>query len=234
MKLNEIKNEDCFEYLRSLKDNSIDCIVIDPPYNVLKCDWDRFENEEHFKYFTITYLQEFYRVLKDNTACYVFFSQKYMHLFYSLIRKTKFKEVNRTLIWHHKNKLNPTGKSYLYSYDPIFFLTKGNPKFNASFSNKENVDVFEYAIPQTNFIKDKKLHICQKPLELIKTLIIPTTIENDIVLDCFMGSGTTAIASLELNRKFLGCEANKEYFDIANNRIENLLKKQNEMLFNIY
>ena len=74
-------NQDCLELLRSLKDNSIDCIVTDPPYNVLKEDWDMFESEEHFKVFTLTYLKEFYRVLKDNTACYVFWSQKYINLF---------------------------------------------------------------------------------------------------------------------------------------------------------
>ena len=127
----KLYNQDCFETLRSLKDNSVDLILTDPPYNVLKEDWDIFENEAHFKLFTLTYLNEFYRILKDNTACYIFFSQKYINLFYNLVRRTKFKNVNRMLIWNHKNKLIPTGKSYTYSYDPIFYLTKGKPNFDA-------------------------------------------------------------------------------------------------------
>ena len=85
----------------------------------------------------------------------------------------------------------------------------------------------EYAIPQTNFIQDKKIHICQKPLELIKKLIIPTTKQNDLILDCFSGSGTTAVACQQLNRKFIGCEIDKKYYDIAMNRIKENSLQQN-------
>lgn len=71
-------------------------------------------------------------------------------------------------------------------------------------------------------IKDK-LHPTQKPVELMKSLIANSSNEKDIVMDCFMGSGTTGIACIELNRKFCGVEIDKKYFEIAKSRIEKII-----------
>jgi len=68
----------------------------------------------------------------------------------------------------------------------------------------------------------KKLHIFQKPIELFQRMIKSSSNENDIVLDCFMGSGTTAVACRKLNRHFIGFEIEKKYCDIANKRLENI------------
>ena len=65
------------------------------------------------------------------------------------------------------------------------------------------------------------MHDCEKPLKLIKHLLLMHSKENDVVLDCFMGSGTCGVASKEMNRTFIGMEKNLEFFNIAKNRINN-------------
>ena len=70
-----------------------------------------------------------------------------------------------------------------------------------------------------NFYEEKRIHPTQKPLKLIKRLIYASSNENDIILDPFMGSGTTAIGSLKMNRKFIGFELNKEYYEKSLKRI---------------
>ena len=73
-------------------------------------------------------------------------------------------------------------------------------------------------------VKDKCLydHPTIKPIELVKRLVRNHSKENDIVLDCFLGSGTTAVACKELNRKYIGIEIDKEYYDIAVNRLNGI------------
>lgn len=76
------------------------------------------------------------------------------------------------------------------------------------------------------FAQPKGLHESMKPVELLERYIKVSTNENDTVLDCFMGSGSIGVASLELGRKFIGIELNEEYFNIAKNRIEKVVTKQ--------
>jgi site-specific DNA-methyltransferase (adenine-specific) len=66
----------------------------------------------------------------------------------------------------------------------------------------------------------KKLHPTQKPVDLLEIFIKQSTNENDIILDCFMGSGSTGVACMNINRKFIGIELDNNYFDIASKRIE--------------
>jgi site-specific DNA-methyltransferase (adenine-specific) len=87
------------------------------------------------------------------------------------------------------------------------------------------------SIINTPINKFNRLHPTQKPVELMKRLIELTTNENDLILDPFMGSGTTGVASLELNRKFIGVEIDEEYFNIAKNRIE---QKEKELSSNLF
>lgn len=102
-------------------------------------------------------------------------------------------------------------------------LDSGIGAWNESVFAKYNIGEYE---PCSNIIKVKKtkfdvgLHPTQKPINIIKFLIELTTLENQIVLDLFMGSGTTGLACRDLNRNFVGIELNKSYFKIAKNRIE--------------
>jgi len=231
LEVNKIYCIDALEGLKQLDDESIDLVVTDPPYNVLrsnknleKADWDHFKTLDDFLLFTKKWMGECYRVLKKNSVLYTFWSQKYMKEFWNLEQPFAIK---RMIIWHHPNCTKGfNSREYLWTYDPIFYCIKGKGhKFNGSFLQKDNVDVFKFATPQTNYKKDKQVHFLQKPLELVKKLIKNSSDEGDLVLDPFMGSGTTAIACLELNRRFIGFEINPDYVEMAYRRIEPYLKQ---------
>jgi DNA modification methylase len=154
--------------------------------------------------------------MKDNSSAYIFWSQKYLLEGLNLFRP------NRTLIWHHPNLAKTTNKMFLWTYDPIFYIKKGNPTFTAHFCNKENVDVFVYSKPQNNWKGDnKRFHPTSKPPKLIQNFIKISSCENDIILDPFLGGGTTAIACKRLNRNFITIEKDTNYYNISLERFKN-------------
>ncbi len=215
----KIYNGDTLEILPKLE-IKVNTIVTDPPYYVLHKtqEWDNFRNLEEFIKFTKNWMELVYDVANDNASLYVFWSQKYMKEMFNIDTQWEFK---RMLIWHHPNLAKPTRKMYLWTYDPIFYFVKGKPHFDANFSSRENVDVFEYSKPQSNWSRNKRYHPASKPVELIEKLIKVSTIEGDIVLDPFMGAGSTAIACININRNFVGIEKNEKYFNVAKELIEN-------------
>jgi len=108
---------------------------------------------------------------------------------------------------------------FLWTYDPVFYIKFGKPTFQPSFVGSENVDVFKYPKPQSNWGNNQRWHPTSKPLELIKTFIKISSKENDIILDPFLGGGTTAIAAQHLNRRFIGIEKETKYYKISNQRL---------------
>lgn len=212
--------------LKEMEDESVDLIVTDPPFFVLRqnknlenAEWDSFDSLEDFLSFTKKWLRECYRVLKQDCQLYTFWSQMWMKEFWNLEQPF---EIKRMLIWHNPCKTKGfTSKMYLWTYTPIFFLSKGRVrKFNASFLECDNVDVFRFAAPQTNFKRDKQCHFLQKPLELIKILIKNSSDEGDTILDPFVGSGTTLVAAEKLGRNGIGIEISKEYCELAYQRLK--------------
>jgi len=111
--------------------------------------------------------------------------------------------------------LNPTG-DFAYDYEPIFVIKIGNPKLKIK---GKHGCILKYTKPQSNFKKDKLIHPTQKPLELVKKIIKISSNESDIILDPFLGSGTTVVACKELGRKYIGIEINPKYCEIARRRI---------------
>lgn len=210
---------DCIQELSKLPKESIDLVLTDPPYNVLgqTQDWDDKGDTKGFMEWTRTWLELTYDCLKPDRACYVFFGQKFIKDFLNM--ETRY-TVKRMLIWHHPNLAKPTRNMYLWTYDPIFYLVKGKPKFDASFVGSENVDVFNYAKPQGNWGGDlERVHPCSKPVGLLKKLIKPTTHDGDTVLDCFFGGGSTGIACEKLSRNWIGIEMEQKYYDVAKKRL---------------
>ena len=152
--------------------------------------------------------------LKLNSSTYVFWSQTY------LLEGLQIFQPNRVLIWHHPNLATPTNKMFLWTYDPILYIKFGKPIFQPSFAEKENVDVFKFAKPQSNWKGENKgLHPASKPIKLIMNFVKISSNENDLVLDPFLGAGTTAIACKKLGRHFIGIELNPEYVEMANRRL---------------
>lgn len=128
------------------------------------------------------------------------------------------------LTWHKSNPVPTCNNKYLSDTEYLlFFREKGVPIFGEYKTKKK------YYVMQTNK-KDKELynHPTVKPLEIIENLVINSSKENDVVLDCFMGSGTTGVACRKLGRNFIGIEIEKEYFKTALSRIVNATQRKEE------
>lgn len=125
------------------------------------------------------------------------------------------------MVWCKTNPTPLCGGNYLIDKEFCLYFRKGI-KLNTTFKT-----AFTYWIEEKN-IKDKDLyeHPTIKPIDIIKILIENSSKENDIVLDCFLGSGTTAVACKELNRQYIGFEIDKKYFEIAQDRLNGISQKE--------
>ncbi|MHA1868722.1 MAG: DNA-methyltransferase [Candidatus Heimdallarchaeaceae archaeon] len=218
LKTNKIYNIDCLEGMRLIENESIDLILTDPPYGVLpkgkimrnkkvdKFEWDNVNLVQ----FTKKWFELAYKKLKNNSFMFIFWSQKYFREGFEIFNP------NRVIFWRYNNLINNPQGDFAYDYEPIFVVKKGNPKL---IPGKHSCDL-EFTKPQSNFKKNKLVHPAQKPLELIKHLITISSKKNDIVLDMFLGSGTTTIACKQLERRFVGFEINPEYTKINKERLE--------------
>lgn len=209
--INKVTNADCFNILPQIPNKSIDLLLTDPPYGVIgkTQKWDDVEIES----FTKKWWKMLKPKMKENSSAYIFFGQKYIPLGFKIFKP------HRMLIWHHPNLAKPTKKMFLWTYDPIFYIKFGKPTFQPSFVGSENVDVFKYSKPQSNWPSNMRFHPTSKPLELIKILVKISSKENDIVIDPFLGGGTTAVASQHLNRRFIGIEKELKYCAISKQRL---------------
>lgn len=227
--LNKIYNEDCLVGIKNIPDNFVDLVIIDPPYDIctkggkkgntriannIKALEKELINNDLVNAFDYSILDELVRVMK-NINIYIFCNgrqiPKYIDYFVNKL-ECKFD----ILIWVKSNPMPLYSNKYLGDKEYCLYFRKNGYCMPRNYEDARTV------YTSTSNIKDKKLyeHPTIKPLELIQKLIRNSSRENDIVLDCFLGSGTTAVASILENRKYIGYEINKKYFDIANKRIE--------------
>ena len=124
-------------------------------------------------------------------------------------------------ITHNCNPIPTCNNTYLSDTEYCIFARESGVKLGGSVATKK-----KYYVSECN-VADKKLydHPTIKPLHIIKNLIINSSEENEIVLDTFLGSGTTAVACKELNRQYIGFELNEEFYEIAKNRLEGLTQE---------
>lgn len=173
-----------------------------------------------FKYNEIKFeewLPEVYRILKQDTHCYIMINPRNLAELQTKAEKVGFK-FQQIIIWE-KNNATPN-KYYLNSYEMILMLRKGKAKNIKNMGTKN--------ILQINNIIGNKKHPTEKPVELMKILIDNST-WGGVVIDPFMGSGSTGVACKELGLDFIGIEIDEKYFNIAKERIENI--KQQMSLF---
>lgn len=230
---NNIKllNGDCMKLMKTIIDNSIDLIVIDPPYKltaggckdtVLGGICSRKDNElistgdvfKHNKIKSDEWFKELYRVLKNQTHCYVMCNDKYVKEYLTNAEKVGFQEVN-ILIWD-KGMHTPT-QYYMKNAEFILMFRKGSAKYINNMGSKTIISI--------KGLRGNRVHPSEKPVELMEHLILNSSNEEDIVMDCFMGAGSTGIASIKNNRKFIGIEQDENYFEIAKSRIESTYNK---------
>jgi site-specific DNA-methyltransferase (adenine-specific) len=236
-------NDDCIEILQRLEEKSIDLIFADPPYflsnnglsynsgkvvSVNKGDWDKKENYSSVKDFTYSWVKECHRVLKDKGTIWISGTHHNIFDVESALKMCGFKIINM-IVWHksdpppliYKNK-------FRFSHELIIWAKKGK-SYNFNYQvmynelNSEMEDLWTLPSVQK---KEKKFgyHPTQKPEILLERIIKCSSREEDIVLDPFMGSGTTGYVALKLRRNFVGIEKNEEYYKIASSRIGSITK----------
>ena len=232
-----ITQEDCIKFLRAIPDGSIDLIVTDPAYsgmnNKLKLGKGRIvgkynnKGEEDSKWFSEFYdteenyelfLSECKRVLNKETGhLYLMFDSFSLLSLGSIVRK--FFDVKNVLVW---DKINVgMGHYFRRRHEFILFATNGN---TSKIKNRSFPDVWRI----------KRIHNSkyptQKPVEVFEIMISASTKPGFTVLDPFMGSGSSAIASIKNNCNFIGCDISKKSFDMSKSRIENFIENEKDNL----
>lgn len=220
-----IINNDCLEEIKKLPDNSVDLVVMDPPYYAkTKHGGGRF-GTNHRSYYDDTVdlktsddelgydreiLNECKRVLKKMNM-YIWCNKLQLKWYL-----TNLDYSFTILTWHKTNPTPLCNNKYLSDTEYcIHFREEGVPIYGDYHSKKT------YWITGVNKVDKKEYnHPTIKPLEIIKDLVYNSSKEGEVVLDPFMGSGTTGVACRDLNREFIGFEINEEYFNTAKNRIE--------------
>ena len=212
---------DCLEVMDELIRDGIkvDMILTDPPYGI-----DLTPQRENGKFKNT-------KVINDNNLWWL---PKFVNQIYALTKNTaiifcawqnidKFKIelekkfiIKNILVWN-KDWFG-MGNNYRPNYELILLCCKTN--ITTKSKNKSNILTYRRIPPQ------KLKHSCEKPVGLLEDLIYELTDENDIVLDSFMGSGSTGVACLNTNRRFIGIELDEKYFTIAYTRLENPLSEQ--------
>jgi site-specific DNA-methyltransferase (adenine-specific) len=234
----ELYHGDCFDIVPNLNVKA-DSLITDPPFNMTACEWD-----------TLIPLSRFWNIVIEKTkpaANYVFFASnrfavdlinsRYKWYRYDLIwaknNKVGFLNANRQPMRNHEQILifGQPGTKHKTTYNPL--KTQGEP-----YTRKRNLTAGIYPARSYTTVSDGKQHPCSvlsyksdkdtiggihptlKPLALMEFLIRSYTNKNDIVIDPFMGAGTTGVACQKHGRRFIGIEKEKQFFDIAVKRIK--------------
>ena len=227
---------DCLELMKTIQDGSVDMILTDPPYGTTACKWDSVID------FDLMW-EQLKRIIKPNGAIVLFGSEP----FSSALRMSNIKKWRYDWIWE-KNKPTNFGnanKMPLKSYEIISVFYNSLPIYNpqglidipekiVKRNKNEEPEVYgntgligEFKRNKTNFprqnlkfgMEGKNVHPAQKPVALLEYLIETYANRGDMVLDLTMGSGSTGVACVNTNRKFIGIEMDDKYFAIARDRI---------------
>ncbi len=212
---------DCLEVMKSIPDGSVDAVITDPPYTMTKrgksCrpNWMPHNMGENVFDGKICehkdWLPEIYRVLKTGTHFYTFCNTNDLTNYLNETINCGFKLHNVITVIKDTGMPN---RWYLKNCELVLFFRKGKAK---PINDMTSRDWIQVKMPT---IKNGKLHITQKPLDLIEKFVFNSSEIGDTILDPFMGSGTTGVACKNLNRKFIGIEKDLIYFNIAEERIE--------------
>lgn len=221
-------NGDAFDEIKKIKDHSVDLILTDVPYNISSysksdvyiekrllntkiAEWDKeFFNPKNL-------VTDFKRILKVTGNIFVFTSYNQIGLWHKYF-DNEF-DTFQIMVWH---KTNPVPcvykKTFLNSCELIICLWNKGHKWN--FTTQEKMHNF-FECPICSFPErlSNPKHPTQKPISILEHIIKIASDENDVIFDPFMGVGSTAVACKNLNRNFIGCEINKQYYQASKKRI---------------
>jgi site-specific DNA-methyltransferase (adenine-specific) len=211
---NKIHFGDMLEVLKQVEDKSIDLVLTDVPYNISQKsnglrkldygEWDKQLGMESL------WMEEMIRVCRGTIISFCGIEQ--LSGFTLQLKKEGFS--TRSLVWHKSNP-NVINCNRLYVESTEFAVYGKRPK--ATYNNKYKHNLFNYPVVRN------RIHPTEKPLRLFEELILDTTKEGDLVLDPFSGSGTSAVASINTKRRFIGIERDKEHYLKSLQRVEDIM-----------
>ena len=254
---NKIINGDSLKELKKIPSETFDLIFADPPYNLqLKNElsrpdrskvkavddkWDKFESFKSYDEFTIDWLTECRRILKKNGAIWIIGSYHNIFRVGYIVQDLGFWILN-DVIWNKNNPMpNFRGTRFTNAHETLIWASKSEKSkytFNYQSLKCLNDDLQMRSTWNLPICSGKerlksngvKIHSTQKPESLLHRIVLASSNKDDLILDPFLGSGTTAVVSKKLGRNYFGIEKEKNYFDAANKRLKNTKIIENEYL----
>ena len=233
----DLRQGDCLELMKDIPDSSIDLLITDPPYLHIKggCKSKRLNvgcrdvnsnvvsNMSDFGEQQIyTYLDNVKKKMKKINI-YVFCSKLQIPYYLNWALKNKLQY--DVLFWYKNTNRMISTKFYASNVEYIIRIYGNGCALKSILNNNGKAKselyqkTFSYDTPKN------KIHEAQKPIELLERIILLSSDKNDTILDCFMGSGSTGVACVNTNRNFIGIELSEEYYNIAKERINNIVRK---------
>ena len=246
---NSIVVGDCLEVMAGMPDGCVDLVVTDPPYGVGDC-----LGNDDILLKAIDWLKEMFRVSKSHSHAYIFIPTKLVDFWIATAKRAGFTYNNSVAtsvyaLAHHRLENN-----FIFDLQLIFYGSKGKakpfrevdwiPTSESWLRDARNKNPKPYTYHYSSFIRPEwgranvkananrpLLHPCEKSPELIEKLIALSSNEGDLIFDPFTGSGTTAVAADRLGRRWLGCDINPDYVNMALERLakDRLERSQLEM-----
>lgn len=230
-----IYQENSYSFIKELIKNKtmVDAIITDPPYNISKPNnlstmngnrqgvnfgkWD-------INFDVCKWIDDYSKLLKKDGSMIVFCSYLYISYICDSMKKNNI-DVKDILIWKKTNPM-PRNINRRYVQDMEFAVWGVQKNSKWTFNKPANVPYLR-SVFESNVVsgKERTSHPTQKSLKVMEDIIKIHTNKNDLILDPFLGSGTTGVASLKNGRKFIGIEISKTYFDIAKKRMEDISSK---------
>ncbi len=249
-----IFNEDAIDLLHSIPSNSIQLILIDPPYNISIAHWDKFENYIEWAH---RWIDEIYRIMTPDGNCVIFGGLQYQELrqgdlleiMYYIRHNTNLNFVN-LIVWYYKNGMSAyrffanrheeaiwLAKTKKYYFDLDAVRIPYDPKTKELYKKDKrlNIHTIEKGKNPTNVweigrlngnSKERVGHPTQKPVELIRRFVKALSYEGSIVLDFFAGSGTTGRVCIEEQRNSIISDNDKKLFDYFSLHLNKIVKSE--------
>lgn len=215
---------DCLDILPTLPDQTVDLLLTDPPYGFFyrsgsrKLPLTTIANDRHEAIPLLRHaLQLLYPKLKENGVGFIFTNWQCYCSMAAVIQETGF-EIKNVLIWEKNAWSRGDLKgNWGYQYEMVIYFRKNSPPtFRRWLQGKREGNILRFKKLPTNYMK----HPTEKPVELLEYLISKSTLPGDVVVDPFMGSGTTCLAAKNLHRAYIGIEIEPVWYQVANQRLE--------------
>lgn len=233
-----IYHGDCLEVLKTIKEKSVSMVFADPPYflsnggksirsgrivSVDKGEWDKPQNYSDTLSFTLSWIRACHDVLADDGTIWISGTHHNISIVESALKSCGFWFIN-AVVWHKEDPPPLIYKTkFRFSYETLLWYGKGRRhcfNYNLMFNHEKREMDDVWTLPAVSR-KEKQFgyHPTQKPETLLERIILASTMPGDLVLDPFLGSGTTCVVAKRLGRKYIGIEKERAYYDLACRRL---------------